>query len=84
MLRDGELVLQATPSSMLAGARCYELTVVAGADALREALARRGVELNGGPQHFSVTLPGELGPSDVLAAAASARASVVGCLPLIG
>jgi len=84
LLRDGELMLQADPSAMMGGARHYELTVRAGADALRAELAERGVTLHGGPLHFCVNLPDGLGPSDVLTAAAKARASVVGCVPLIG
>jgi len=83
VFRGGELVLTAEPASLFGAATVYELTVQEGAEALRTALAKRGIDLRGGPEHFSVSLPGDQGPSDVLAAAAEVRAAVTTCVPLL-
>jgi ABC-2 type transport system ATP-binding protein len=84
VLRDGALVVHADPAEAIGGARLYELTVPSGADALRDLLAARGLELRGGPRSWLLRLPSDLGPQDVLALAAEARAAVTVCVPLIG
>ncbi|MBW2458125.1 MAG: ABC transporter ATP-binding protein [Deltaproteobacteria bacterium] len=83
LFRGGELVLTAEPARLFGAATIYEVTVKEGGEALRRALAERGLDLRGGPEHFSVSLPGDRGTSDVLAAAAEARAAVTSCVPLL-
>lgn len=73
----GELITKGTPPLVLKGGRLYGLTVRHNADALREALVSRGIEMRGGPLRFSVTLPEGATPTDVLIAADAASASVV-------
>lgn len=84
LMRNGHLVMQAQPTEVLAGACFYELTVRSGGMALRRLLAEEGLELRGGPLHYCISLPEQLGPNHLLKAAAVARASVVACVPLIG
>ncbi len=88
LFRGGELVLTTEPARLFDAATVheatvYEVTVSEGAEGLRQALADRGFDLQGGPEHFSVSLPGDRGASDVLAAAAEARAAVTACVPLL-
>lgn len=84
LMQGGRVVVHDEASTLLAHGRLYELTVLHGAEALRASLAQIGVDLVGGPHHFSVVLDGDHGPSTVLAAAARARVPVTRCLPLIG
>jgi ABC-type multidrug transport system ATPase subunit len=84
VIRDGRLLLHASPDELFASARLYEVTVAHGAEALRSTLASRGAELEGGPTHFSARTPATMGAGDILAAAAEARAAVVSCQPLLG
>lgn len=84
LVQGGRLVLHDDALELLSHGRLYEVTVLDGAEALRASLAELGIELVGGPHHFSVVLTGDLGPSAVLAAAARARVPVTSCLPLIG
>ena len=83
LFRDGELVLHAPPTALLAGLQLLQLTVLEGAAALREALAARGLDLTGGPRHFALQLDHRTTVSDVLSAAAEVDAAVVTCLPLV-
>ncbi|RLB64662.1 MAG: ABC transporter ATP-binding protein [Deltaproteobacteria bacterium] len=83
VFRGGELLLVAEPATLFDNAAIYEITVKRGAAALRRTLAEQGLELHGGPEHFSLSLPKGRGPSDVLAAAAQARAAVTSCIPLL-
>jgi ABC-type cobalamin/Fe3+-siderophores transport system ATPase subunit len=83
VLRDGVLVAHAEPASLFSGARLFELTIFSGADALRTTLAEQGMQLVGGPKHFSVELPSGMGASTILTAAAKARAAVVACMPVL-
>jgi ABC-type multidrug transport system ATPase subunit len=84
LLRDGQLLLHADPRDLFAEARVFELTVRSHADELRDALERRGIELRGGPKHFWLSAPANMGVGDVLHAASEARAAVVSCVPLLG
>jgi ABC-2 type transport system ATP-binding protein len=83
LLRDGELLFHAPPSVLLAGMPLLQLTVEEGAEALREALAARGLDLAGGPRHFALRLEDGITVNDVLSAAAEVRAAVVACVPLL-
>ncbi|MFO0613214.1 MAG: ABC transporter ATP-binding protein [Polyangiaceae bacterium] len=67
----GELV----PS--VGGAARYRLTVRSNADALAAELGRSGVELEGGPTRFAVSLPEGMTTDVILRAASVARAAVV-------
>jgi ABC-type multidrug transport system ATPase subunit len=84
LMRGGSIVVHTSPVELLSRGRLYELTVRAQADALRTTLAEQGLTLAGGPHHFSLILPEEMGPKTVLAAAARARAPITSCMPLIG
>jgi len=84
LLRAGVLLTNAEPAELLCGAKMFEVTVRHNAGALRDALATRGLELQGGPCHFSLTVPDDMCASDILVAASEARATVVSCVPLLG
>jgi hypothetical protein len=84
VLRSGRLVAHADPALLMGSARVFEVTVHGAADALREALAAQGLELSGGPTHYLVRAPEGAGASDILVAAARARAAVIDCLPVMG
>lgn len=71
------------PEGLLAHPRAVALTVRTNVDALRDALLERGLSLEGGPVRCAVALPEGRSSADVLAAAASARASVVELRPLL-
>lgn len=66
-----------------AGERLYRVTVRSGAEALRAALGEAGLQLEGGPAHFTLALPAGRRPVEVLRAAAQARATVVEVTPLM-
>ncbi len=83
VLRAGRLLLHAGPSALFDADRLYEITVRSRAAELRALLAAEGVELQGGPVHFSASLPADWSATNILAAAARARAAVVSCLPLL-
>ena len=68
---------------LFARGRAFVVAIQSNAEALGEALARRGVTMLGGPVRFVANLPDELGPSDVLNAASSCRAVVSDVYPLI-
>lgn len=81
VLRDGAL-LRHVPGSALWSVQRYLITVVGPSDALAAALADRGIAVepaDGG--RWMLRLPEGMGPSDVMAAASNARASVVACMP---
>lgn len=82
VMRDGRLIAHDTPGALLGGARLFEVAVARGADELRAELAQYGLELSGGPVHFVLRLPEGKGPSDLLVAAARARAAVLTCTPM--
>lgn len=89
VLSAGELVLAGSPAELDQGLRVYALTVRSQAEALREALARRGLTLKdlggevGSPARFSVALPEGASTREIVGAAAEARAAVVEMTPLI-
>lgn len=84
LFRGGVLVLHDGATELLSQGRLYELTVVSNAEALGAALQEQGLILRGGPHHFSIALPDDVGPSTVLAAAARTRAAVTSCMPIVG
>ena len=84
VLRRGQLMAHAAPHEVFSKARVYELTVRSRAEELGALLAQRGVQLCGGPLHFSVHLPTEIEPWELLAAAAQSEAAVVSIVPLLG
>jgi hypothetical protein len=79
----GELALFGTPEEIVRGARVFRITVRSNAEALRVALEERGCTLSGGPMRFAVTLPQPIEPTEILRAAAAARAGVVEMVPLM-
>jgi ABC-2 type transport system ATP-binding protein len=83
LLRAGRLVAHAPPAHLFDGVRLYEITVRTNAEALREALAQRGVELAGGPVCFTARLPEGADATMVLQAAARAQAAVLRCFPVL-
>jgi ABC-2 type transport system ATP-binding protein len=84
LLGEGGAVVEGSPAEIVAGARVYRLTVASNADALREALATRGLTLGAGPLHFTVALPEGTTTRPLLEAASEARAAVVELVPVIG
>lgn len=84
VLRHGMVVARGTPRTLLAEASAFTVTVERGAEALSERLEGIGVELSGGPTHFTVRLAPTQGPSAILRAAHEAGAVVVACVPLVG
>jgi ABC-2 type transport system ATP-binding protein len=82
LLHKGALAAQLTPDELFARTTRFEVTVERGADALCDALSRRGIALAGGPRHFSLTLPDGTTTADLFDAASEVRAAVVGCMPL--
>jgi ABC-2 type transport system ATP-binding protein len=83
VLAGGQLVLHASGAELGPIAGLYALTVRTNAEALKAELSARGIELRGGPERFSAQVPPGAGPSDLLAAAAKARAAVVEIRPLL-
>lgn len=83
VLSGGQLVLHASGAELGAAARLFALTVRTNAEPLRSELAARGIDLRGGPERFSASLPEGAGASEILAAAAAARAAVVEVRPLV-
>jgi len=83
VLAAGELAFQGSAADLSAGRRVYTLTVRTGAEALREALAARGLDLRGGPARFSVALPEGASTREIIAAAAAARAPVLELAPVL-
>jgi len=78
-----ELAYVGPPEGLTSKGRLYRLTIRSNADPLRQALARDGLELSGGPERFSMALPEGKGPTDVLVAAHAVRASVVEIVPVM-
>lgn len=83
-LGEGGVVAEGPPDALAGAARVYRLTVATNADALRERLAERGLELGAGPLHFTVTLPEGGSTAALIEAASEARAAVVEMAPLTG
>jgi ABC-type multidrug transport system ATPase subunit len=77
VLAGGQLVHAGSASELLLAGRVLRLHVPEGAEALAQALARRGASLRGGPTRFVVELPEGVGPTEVLLDAAEVSASVV-------
>jgi ABC-type multidrug transport system ATPase subunit len=84
MLAGGEVALEGPPGELFAGARVYALTVRNNAESLRAELSARGIELRGGPVHFSAALSAGITTREILAAARAAQAAVVEMVPVIG
>jgi ABC-2 type transport system ATP-binding protein len=84
VLAGGEVAVEGPPGELYAAARVLAITVHSNAEALREALAARGIALRGGPTRFSAALPEGCGAREVLAAAAAVRAAVVEVVPVLG
>lgn len=83
IIRQGRLLRQGSPRELLGEAIWYEITVHGGAEALRAALDRKGVSLDGGPTRFAAQLQAGMSASDVLSAAVESDATVVSCVPLL-
>lgn len=88
-LGEGGVVAEGAPSSFTGDARVYRLTVATNAEALREALATRGLRLDDGTGraggvHFTVALPEGTTTAPLIEAASEARSAVVEMVPLIG
>ncbi len=79
----GELVLAGPPAQIVSTTRLYGLTVRSNAEALRNELLLRGIELRGGPLRFSASLPEGRDTRDILAAAVAARSAVVELLSVM-
>lgn len=77
VLAGGQLVYSGSAGELLSSGRVLRLHVPEGAEALTQALARRGASLRGGPTRFVVELPEGMGPTEVLLDAAEVSASVV-------
>jgi ABC-2 type transport system ATP-binding protein len=84
LFRDGALVLHADVAALLGESRVFELTLGRNAERLRAAAGDNGWHIEGGPTHYALRLPKDLGPTDVLRAAAAAGAAVLRCVPLVG
>lgn len=84
VIAGGAVALSGTPSELFAGATIVSLRVTRNAEALREALAGRGLDLRGGPQRYSVALPAGTGTRAILLAAQAAEAAVIELVPVIG
>jgi ABC-2 type transport system ATP-binding protein len=84
VIAGGEVVLEAAPEELFAGARVYAISVRTNAEALRAELATRDIHLRGGPVRFSAMLPAGVGPRAILVAAQAVRAAVVEMVPVIG
>lgn len=84
VFRDGALVLHADVAACLGEGRVYELTLGKNAAALESAARDKGWSLQGGPVHYSLRMPKDLGPSAVLRAAAASGTAVLRCVPLLG
>ncbi|MCA9621175.1 MAG: hypothetical protein KC731_19270 [Myxococcales bacterium] len=82
----GELVCQASPAT-LAQSRLITLTITEGAAPLAAALAPQGLELRGGPRHFTVIAPDAPEPPSlvtrILRTAADVDAAVIHCAPIL-
>jgi ABC-2 type transport system ATP-binding protein len=63
-------------------ARSYRLRVTTNAEALRSELLHAGLDLRGGPERFTLTLPAERDTRIVFAAAAAAEAALVELAPI--
>jgi ABC-2 type transport system ATP-binding protein len=77
VLASGQLVFSGSASELLLSGRVLRLHVPEGAEALADALVRRGASVRGGPTRFVVELPEGVGPTEVLLDAAEVSASVV-------
>ena len=84
LLAGGALVLSGPPSELFGAARYFTLAVASGADALRAALAQRGLSLAGGPRRYAVRAPAGSDSRAVLAAIAASSAVVTEVIPLFG
>jgi ABC-2 type transport system ATP-binding protein len=82
VLSQGRLVIDGSPADVLMAGSLYALTVRTNAERLRAELAARGIDVRGGPQRFSLTLPVGTTTRDILAAASAARAAVVELSPM--
>lgn len=83
-LGDGGVVAEGPPETFAPGKRVYRLTVATQAEALRAALAARGLTLEAGPIHFTLALPAGATTAPLVEAASEARAAIVEMVPLVG
>jgi ABC-2 type transport system ATP-binding protein len=83
VLSGGEVSFEGAPDALVQGFRVYALLVRKRADALRDALATRGIELRGGPSRFTVALPAGVSTRDIVAAVVQAQAAVVELSPIL-
>jgi len=83
VLGGGGALYAGPPEGLLAHPRAVALTVRSQFEGLRAALTERGLVLEGGPVRCAVALPEGRSSADILAAAASARASIVELRPLL-
>ncbi len=94
---EGGVVAEGPPGSFVTDARVYRLTVASNAEALRSALATRGLALEDGAPgqterrgatkgaiHFTVALPRGTTTAPLIEAASEARSAVVELVPLLG
>lgn len=84
VMSGGEIALEGSPGELFSGAKVYALTVHTNADALRDELAARGIELRGGPVRFSAALPAGETTRALLLASRAAAAPLVELSPVIG
>ena len=78
------VVAEGPPEAFASGKRVYRLTVATQAEALRDALAARGLTLEAGPIHFTLALPAGTSTIALVEAASEARAAIVEMVPLVG
>lgn len=83
VLVGGEVALEGHPSDLFTGATVYGLTVRSNVDPFRDELASRGIELRGGPQRFSASLPEGASTREIIAAAHAVKAALIELVPLI-
>lgn len=84
LMAGGEVALEGTPGDLFAASKIVSLLVRGNVEPLRAELAAHGIDLIGGPTRFSAHLPAGATPRQILVAAASARASVLEMIPVLG
>ncbi len=83
LLREGRLAFHGRIDGLLAGARLFAVTVEGDGVGFEAALRALGVDVQGGPVHFAVTLPEGVGPKAIVAAAARLEVALLGCIPVV-
>jgi ABC-type multidrug transport system ATPase subunit len=82
VLHDGALALHCAPSDLAEGATIFAVTAIDGGEALQALLVERGAEVSGPPGRFTVRFAAPAPATEILAAARSCDAAVIGCEPL--